>query len=138
MGEGPFCRVVDDVLWGRDPFVKGSPPPHPHPLKLLVYFRIPMNFLIGTGPEATPSSTFSARPGSQDLERKHLRSRPASQVFLCSARFFGAMFFPLFAFSATRCQASPGYFNLACQAAAPQRAVNSFHSQTAQDSVVTR
>ncbi|SCM70292.1 hypothetical protein KL86DES1_10315 [uncultured Desulfovibrio sp.] len=29
---------VGKALWGRDPFAKGSPPPRPHPLKLLLCF----------------------------------------------------------------------------------------------------
>ena len=35
----PLAQCWRNVLWGRDPFAKGSPPPHPPPLKILGYLR---------------------------------------------------------------------------------------------------
>ena len=55
-------RASQDALWrwdaarGRDPFAKGSPPPRPHPIKLLwVLSTVHSAFRSGAGiPEAAP------------------------------------------------------------------------------------
>ncbi|SCM70733.1 hypothetical protein KL86DES1_10593 [uncultured Desulfovibrio sp.] len=60
------------ALWGRDPFEKGSPPPRPHPLKLLLV-------LVFGGGSSIVFSILWNRAGADGADKKACAQRQACQ-----------------------------------------------------------
>ena len=65
-------------MWGRDPFAKGSPPPHPLPLKLLYVFQWVTrgSQMRDTGPQAGSSRQTPARQPAATTRKSPENAEP--------------------------------------------------------------